>query len=188
MRIATAAALLAFIIAILLFRNQYSADIATYGMAGVVRSSIYIGLLIGAVVYGLVYGGLPERIVAVVLLGTFLLDPLLHRLFHAGGGFDPTHLVLDTTALVAFTVVALNANRLWTLWLSALQLITLMSHAMRLFDVSIHPAVSAAMQVVWSYPALLLLVIGTANHRQRLTMVVEDKSWSSFSLLSRRIR
>lgn len=187
MRIAAAAALLAFIFAMFLFRNYYSTDIALYGIAGIVRSSFYIGLLMGTIVYGLIYGGQPERIVAAVLLSTFLLDPLLHQLFiSAAGSFDPAHLVLDTAAFLAFTVVALNANRLWTLWLSALQLITLLSHAIRLFDVSIHPTIYVAMQVVWSYPALLLLAIGTANHRQRLTMVVEDRSWSSFSPLSRK--
>lgn len=188
MRIAAAAALLAFIVAMFVYQNIYSVDIATNGVGGIVRSSIYIGFLTGATTYGLIYGGQPERLVAVTLLGMLFLDPLLHRLFMAARSFDPTHLVLDTLALTAFVIVALNANRLWTLWLSALQLITLMSHAMRLLDVNIHPAVYLAMQVVWSYPALILLVIGTSNHRHRLKTVLDDRSWSSFSQLSKKTR
>ncbi|WP_226636171.1 hypothetical protein [Novosphingobium profundi] len=83
------------------------------------------------------WGARPERIVARLLLAMVVLHQGYHLV--VGGaivlaGVDVGHVVIDLALLVALGVVALYANRVYPLWLTAAQLISVFSYAYRYLD------------------------------------------------------
>jgi hypothetical protein len=51
----------------------------------------------------------------------------------------------------------------------------------KLVDPTLVPSGYAMAMALWSYPMLLLLVLGTFNHRRRLARNGADPSWSNSS-------
>jgi hypothetical protein len=86
---------------------------------------------------------------------------------------------IDVGCLVAFLGVALRAARYWPLWVTALQVIGIAGHAIKLVDPAGFPWAYAFALAFWSYPMLLLIVLGTFRHQQRLAKFGVDRSWSS---------
>lgn len=182
MRAALIVAILVFATALAMFNITMPKHIAAYGMFGAIRSAFYIGLLADAVTYGGRQGGGPEKVVAITLMVSTLLDPVMHLLLHARfRTVDPTHLIVDLGCLAVFLTVALRANRLWTLWLCAFHGLSVLSHVAKAFELDIHPIIYAVMEAVWGYLEILLLIAGTWAHQQRLRTNLADPSWSSFS-------
>lgn len=97
------------------------------------------------------------------------------------GSVEVGVLVVDVVALLAFLVLALRAERLWPLCVTALQVIGAAGHAVKLVDPQIIPSAYAFALRFWGYPMMLLLVFGTWNHQRRLAKFGVDKSWSSSS-------
>jgi hypothetical protein len=83
--------------------------------------------------------------------------------------------------LVALFALALSAERLWPLWVTALQLIGTAGHAAELASPEVIREAYAFVMAFWSYPMLALLAFGTWNHQRRLARFGVDKSWSSSS-------
>ena len=79
--------------------------------------------------------------------------------------------------IVALIVVALKADRLWPMALAALHLDATAVHILKLFDSEVIQVTYAVMIVMWSYPMLLILAIGTLRHRRRLARFGEDRAW-----------
>jgi hypothetical protein len=73
-------------------------------------------------------------------------------------------------------MLALRAERFWTLWIAALQIIGTAGHAVKFVDPEIIQRVYAFILAVWAYPVLLLLVIGTRRHQKRLSRFGSDES------------
>jgi hypothetical protein len=96
--------------------------------------------------------------------------------------------IVDAVCLVAFLVLALRANRFWPLWVAGLQLIGTAGHAVKLADPEIIRRAYQIVLVFWSYPMLLLIVLGTWRHQQRLARFGVDRSWSSSWARSGRTR
>jgi hypothetical protein len=141
---------------------------------------LYYALLLLCWVYALGRGASPERIGATILVVGSLLtlaaavsSPTGYRSVEIGVFF------VDVATLVAFLVLALRAERYWTLWIAALQLIGTAGHAVKLVDPHVIPRAYAFVTVFWSYPMLLLIVLGTYRHQQRLAKFGVDRSWSS---------
>jgi hypothetical protein len=57
--------------------------------------------------------------------------------------------------------IALVSNRFWPLWAAGFQLTVSMSHMMKAIDFDLLPKVYAAAAIFWSYPILLVIVVGT---------------------------
>lgn len=187
MRAAILVAIAAFALTLGFFQLTMAEKIAELGIWGAVRSSFYIGVLAGAVAYGSLRGGGPERVVVAILTADIIIDPLMHQFLRLRfASVDPTHVILDMAYLAAFVVLAVRANRLWTLWLCAFHGLATMSHATKALDLAIHPVVYGVMQVVWSYIILALLIWGTWNHQRRLRTSGADPSWRSSSHRSAR--
>jgi len=75
-------------------------------------------------------GGGPERAGAAILFGAFLADEIYHMVAgpHQFLIFDPVELAIDLFSLVAFSALAVRANRFWPMVLAALQLMAVVGH------------------------------------------------------------
>jgi hypothetical protein len=87
--------------------------------------------------------------------------------------------VVDLATLLAFLVLALRADRIWPLCITAFQLVGTAGHAVKLVDPQVLPYAYAFALRFWGYPMILMLIIGTWNHQKRLARNGVDKSWSS---------
>jgi hypothetical protein len=140
----------------------------------------YYALLALCWIYALRWGGSPERIGATALVvGSVLTLVAAVSSTTEYGSVEIGVFLVDVATLVAFLALALRAERYWTLWIAALQLIGTAGHAVKLMDPNVIPRAYAFVTVFWSYPMLLLIMLGTYRHQQRLKMFGVDKSWSS---------
>jgi hypothetical protein len=148
----------------------------------VLNTLVYLALLFGCCLYAGMRGGGPERIGSAILLAgsllTFaalLLATSLYRSLQVGV------LLADVGTLLGFVILALRAERLWPLCITALQVVGTAGHAVKLVDPQVLPYAYAFALRLWGYPMILLLIFGTWNHQRRLAKFGVDKSWSSSS-------
>lgn len=122
-------------------------------------------------------GGKPERYMASIyllmlvisLLGAILLDDF-------GGSLRQSQnyrLLLDFTALIAVTTVALRYDRWWTLWVGSVQLLAVIAHVLKLTGLSIHPLVYGVMERWPTWIAIALTGMGTLLHYRRSTRTAQ---------------
>jgi uncharacterized membrane protein len=124
--------------------------------------------LIAVALYAFWRGGRDERVVATTcVLGALLthlsISPVAQR-------YDQIELgtfLVDVAVLAGFTVVALRSNRFWPLWAAGLQLTTLLGHIMKGVNQELLPQAYGAALQFWSYPILLILLVGTYRAHQR---------------------
>jgi uncharacterized protein involved in response to NO len=77
-------------------------------------------------------------------------------------------LLIDLAVLACFVAIALRSERFWPLWIAGLQLTISVSHVLKAVDESLLPRAYAAAAVLWSYPILLIIAVGTwRGHRRR---------------------
>lgn len=132
------------------------------------RVLFFNALLLGVVGYAFFYGRRPERLGALVLLIGGLLTRLVwtaqsHGLVHVETGV----LAVDVVGLAALFLLAVRTDRNWTLWLAALQLVATLGHAARVIDPLMLPTGYAFLLVVWSYPMLLTIALGTRTQQKK---------------------
>ena len=145
-----------------------------------VNTFVYFAILFGCCLYTAMRGGWPERIGAAILtVGSILTLATLSSAATIYSSLEFNVFVVDVATLLAFLVLALRANRLWTLCITALQLVGTAGHAVKLVDPQVLPYAYAFALRFWSYPMMLLLLIGTWNHQKRLAKFGVDKSWST---------
>lgn len=127
------------------------------------RYTLQLAILAAAVLYAWQRGGSHERSVAAILVAMAISDPIYHAVF----GFrtlqtiDLGHLVIDLAAFTALTLVALREGRCWTLLAASAQLISLLSHLLRVLHVDMGPLIYAILTRAPSYMLLALLLTGT---------------------------
>lgn len=130
-------------------------------------------------VYTLSRGGAPERIGATILLiGYGLTAIVISDIAVRFEAIETGVLIIDLLCLAAFGALAVRADRFWPLWLAALQLLTVLAHGVKLIDSDVFRRAYAFLAVVWSYPMIFLLIVGTFRHQGRLRKFGSDKSWS----------
>ena len=127
-------------------------------------------ILLSTFAYALWRGRSDERIAAgVCLLATvatrFAISPLNERYT----GVEIGLLLIDGAVLAAFVTIALRSKRFWPLWIAGLQLTSSLSHLMKVVEFDLLPRAYAAAAVFWSYPILLIIIVGTwRTHRRSL--------------------
>ncbi len=145
-------------------------------------SFLFIPLLILGLVYALALGGGPERIGAAAYgtacFSTLALLSTPMAPFHS---IEIGVFVVDVLVFLAFTVLALRADRYWPIWVSALLGLGVLGHLARWAGPDVIPWAYAVILSIWSYPILALIVIGTFNHRRRVARFGADRSWTSSS-------
>jgi hypothetical protein len=143
------------------------------------RVLIFNIFLIGTCCYAFVRGGAPERIVAALFPAAAAISVLWGRQI-SDVFAKPAYglLAVDLALLLALTAVALKANRNWTMTVAAMQLIMVSVHLIRILNPDTIRPVYTVMLALWSWPMVLLLALGTFQHRRRLKRNGRDRSWS----------
>lgn len=143
------------------------------------KITIFYVVLIAALGYVLRRGGAPERIVAalfvVAAVATSIVPFDYKSTFHI---LNWGVLAVDLTLFACLLLVALRANRFWPIWLAAFQLVELGIHGVRAYDANLWAIVYGRAIGLIAYPMMLLLVIGTNRHRQRVMMSGAESAWS----------
>jgi hypothetical protein len=132
-------------------------------------------LMIGCWIYALVRGGSPERIGSSIFVAGSLISLTTQVPFRT---LEVGFLAIDILWLTAFLTLALKADRFWPLWIAAFQFITVAGHVVKIVDPDITGRTYHFMIVIWSYPMILLMIIGTWRHQRRLAHFGSDRSWS----------
>jgi hypothetical protein len=119
--------------------------------------------------YAWLRGRSEERIAATTcLLATvathFMISPLHERYT----GVETGLLLIDMAVLAAFVAIALVSSRFWPLWAAGLQLTVSMSHMLKGIDLALLPKAYAAAAVCWSYPILLIILVGTWRTKRKV--------------------
>jgi hypothetical protein len=125
-------------------------------------------LLLFVFVYALWRGRSDERMAASACMlasiaTRFTISPLTERYTNV----EIELLLIDGAVLLAFVAIAVRSNRFWPLWIAGLQLTSSLSHLMKVVEVDLVPRAYAAAAVFWSYPILLIIVVGTWRTHQR---------------------
>ena len=125
-------------------------------------------LLVIVTLYAFLRGGREERAAAALCLvaaisTTLLLAPLNQRF----SVIEIDVLAVDTALFVGFLIIALRSPRFWPLWISGLQLTTIMGHAMKGLEADLLPKAYAAALNFWAYPIVLILGIATWRSQRR---------------------
>ena len=142
---------------------------------------MYLLFAIGILGVGLIIlrlGAGPEKAVALVIIGSILLDLVYHSAI--GLARDETvdigHAAIDFLGFTLFLAVGLRANRVWPLLCCAMQLITIFGHISMLIE-------SGAMGAYWLMTAIppqgeiIVLVAGTIAHVLRQQRIGRYRDW-----------
>lgn len=145
------------------------------------RYAIQTTLSLLLLVWAMVKGGGAEKLIALAYVGIFHGGNLLRELLGLGAfqltEVDFSGVIIDSTAAIAFITIALKANRGYTLFIAAFQLISLGSHLARELLDSMTPLTYA---IMYSGPADLIaltLAFGMIRHLQRKKKFGAYRDW-----------
>ncbi|MAO04773.1 MAG: hypothetical protein CL804_09715 [Citromicrobium sp.] len=126
-----------------------------------------LAFLIVAASLAFARGGGPEKVVAGILCAWFAGNGVLRYLYGASTyrSFEGWIFVSEVIALALFVVIALWANRYWTLWLASVQLIAVLGHVLGWVGLTQHPLVYAIFTQTPFWLAILLLLFGSLGDR-----------------------
>jgi hypothetical protein len=140
----------------------------------------FFALLYACCGYAWWKGGVPERVCALVFVVA------VHLTLYVGAA-GPTRwtsvetsiFAVDVVALAVWMAVALAAERFWPIWFTALHVIAVAGHAVKLAEPDLMPWGYNFAIAFWSYPMLLILAGGAWCHNRRRTLRGSDPDWSS---------
>ncbi|MGB5778257.1 MAG: hypothetical protein WBH10_04185 [Allopontixanthobacter sediminis] len=144
------------------------------------RDQFQLIVLLVLAALGLWKGAGPERAVAGVFIGMLVSGRILTLIF---GNFinlvsiDYGRALIDLAAMIAFIVIALRANRMYTLWIAALQLTAFNAHLARELTQAMTPIAYAILYIGPSYFQLLAQGLGLWAHRRRTARFGPYRSW-----------
>ncbi|UVO53048.1 hypothetical protein [Sphingomonas sp. SUN039] len=141
---------------------------------------IITSLFVAACLYAGICGGAPERLTAVALVAAALATFIFGSGAYTGGQIRWAIFAIDATLLLALVLIALRANRIWPLWMSALQLITVAAHVLNMISSNRNPWAYVASITVTSFLMPPVLVYGTYSLQRRRRVQGPQTSWSSF--------
>jgi hypothetical protein len=137
-------------------------------MDSILRVILFWVLLLVSCGYALWRGRKYERIAALVFISATVLSILGHSPLHGRYvALEASDLIVDTAVLVAVVAIALASDRFWPLWVAGLQFVDSMSHLMKAIDADLLPTVYGAAERFWSYPILVVLLVGAWRQHQR---------------------
>ena len=131
---------------------------------------LYWSILIVSCGYALIRGRTDERLAAGVciaasLISVAVLSPMSVRYTTIEEG----EMAVDLVVLAVFLLVALRSDRFWPLWITGLQLTTILAHMLKAVDFKLLPAAYGAAERFWSYPILVIIAVGAwRQHRRHL--------------------
>lgn len=143
----------------------------------VISNLIWVGGLGAA---ALRWGAGPERGCAAVLFLMTYGDVAFHALLGHGpvyNSVDMLHLVIDLGVAAAFIIVALNANRIYPLWLAGFQLVSVIAHFAREETRFLPKLAYGLMNYMPYYVVLLIATAGLWSHAKRRRRYGPYRSW-----------
>ena len=146
------------------------------------RIEFFLTLLMIVCSYSAIRGGQPERWAVMIFMVGFALSVFAASPFEDSFTSPEVGvLMVDLILIVPFIMLAMHAERYWTLWICAMQVIQVLSHIPKMIIPELLPQAYYIVIAFWAYPMLLTLAIGTYRHQQRLRQFGVDRSWSDFS-------
>jgi hypothetical protein len=141
----------------------------------------FFGLLILSTSLALWKGEMPERLGGLVILEMTVLQ-FVSTAFEPRTYFevDLASVVVDLLGLSGFAAIAIHARRVWPLWAAALQLLSLMSHAVRETDRDAGALVYVAMKSGPTFMVLVALLMGTTVQILRRRRGQADSPWKDW--------
>jgi len=143
------------------------------------RVWLFYTIQAAASAYALLRGGAPERLTGLALLLAAVSTGLVQRnipvLFV---GLEGGVMIVDLILLVVMITITLKADRFWPAWATALHALGTGAHLTRAISPDVIRLVHAVLSAAWSYPIVLLLVIGTVRHSRRIRARGWDLDWS----------
>lgn len=128
------------------------------------------------------WGAAPERICAAVFVANLVVDRLYHMAVGRGTIYmsvDIGHLAIGVTTIFVLVGVALRANRMYPLWLSAFQGLVIISHFTREASARVSVLAYALLTYGPSLFQIAILVLGIALHARRVKRYGKYPSWRS---------
>lgn len=129
----------------------------------------------------LVWGGGPERVIALTWIVLFEALITLGRAFQPSGysldQINPLLALSDVAALFIFVVCALYANRNYVLWIAAMQVLAVNSHAAHGMVETISPIAYLTMAIAPGWLQLLFLAVGLSRHILRRRKFGPYRDW-----------
>lgn len=127
-------------------------------------------------------GGAPEKGGVIVILTMAVFEALAINIIPSRfDAVDPGPLLSDLIGALGFGFLAIQAFRIWPLWATALQLLSLAAHFARWADIAVPKIVYALMRGMPTFMVFVVLLIGTILHMARLRRRGYDPSWQNWS-------
>ena len=118
-----------------------------------------------------------ERLTALICIVASIVSVILRAPLHERYlGVEAGDLLVDLLVLGAFVVIAIQSDRFWPLWVAGLQLTTSFSHFLRAIDANLIPQAYAAAERFWSYPILIILLVGAWRSHRRVSVQREQEA------------
>lgn len=120
---------------------------------------VFFTIMLGTCGVALWLGRDSERWTALVLVTSAIASLLAQT----SKFFQPeSDILLIDLALLSYLIwLAMRSDRFWPLYAAAFQIIGTLIHVARITDDSIFQSAYATGQILWSYPVLLTLAVGT---------------------------
>ena len=124
--------------------------------------------------FALAFGGRDGRRFVVISAAAVLLTIPAQR---AGSGQATQYwlMTVDLLAFVALLWLMLQSQRYWPVWVSACQLMTVLSHVATLLLQSFSDRIYEGLSTVWIIPLMLFAIIGIELDRKSL----HDRAYSA---------
>jgi hypothetical protein len=129
----------------------------------------FFSVLLLACLFSWQCGGGPERIAALLLTIAALVSTLIAG--HGSSMFTKIEWGLfgvDSVLALLLVWLALSVDRYWPMWLSALQLVSVLMHPAFGLSQNKMAFAYAIASIFWSYPMLFILVIGSIRQYRRV--------------------
>ena len=120
---------------------------------------IFLSVLSAAILLAFRWGGRDERLAALAVLGATLMTPLVQS--YGFKGPETGIVIVDFALFAALAAIAMRSRSFWPIWAAGFQLCALAVHMAAAAMPGIMPGAYAETLVIWSYPVLLALGIGT---------------------------
>jgi hypothetical protein len=112
-------------------------------------------------------GGAPERVAAVLFILAAFASTLIVRGPHMFAEVEWGLFTVDFLLFAALVALALISDRYWPMWLASFQLVSVCMHPAFGLTTSKKAFAYAIASIIWSYPMLLILVLGAVRHQRR---------------------
>ena len=120
---------------------------------------IFLGCMLAACSYAVMYGGRDERVGAIALAAAAILSPV--AMIHRWAGPELGIILVDFALFVALAALAMKSRSFWPMWAAGFQLCAVAVHLVAAEMPHMVAASYAEALAIWSYPVLLTLAIGT---------------------------